>query len=157
MDANYAADTIISAIKKSNLNFYIQESPFSLLINLRKTFIKNKNGVIIQPPIRETTNDSTEQVKKLEQENYNLRDTVERLEAELNVTKNVLKEMRVELEKTKSENLNAFSTANEAIEQTRNIENENKALHQKNEDLQANIETLEIEKHTTEKKYEVKS
>ena len=57
------------------------------------------------------------------------------------MTKNVLNEMRVELEKTKSENLKlkAFSTANEAIEQTRNIENENKALNQKNDDLHANV------------------
>ena len=47
--------------------------------------------------------------------------------------------MRVELEKTKSENLKAFSSVNEAIEQTRNIENENKALNQKNDDLHANV------------------
>ena len=48
----------------------------------------------------------------------------------------------------KRQNLKAFSSVNEAIEQTRNIEND---LNQKNDDLQANIETLEIEKHTTEK------
>ena len=42
MDPNRAADAIISSVKKSNLNFYIQESPFSIFLNLRKTFIKNR-------------------------------------------------------------------------------------------------------------------
>ena len=44
MDPNYAADAVISSVKKSNLNFYIQESPFSLIINMRKSFIKIKSG-----------------------------------------------------------------------------------------------------------------
>ena len=46
MDANNAADVIVNTVKKSKLNFYIQESSFSLIINLRKTFIKAKTGLV---------------------------------------------------------------------------------------------------------------
>ena len=48
MDTRKAVDVIISCVKNSNLNYQIQESLFSLIINLRKTFIKNKNGDDIQ-------------------------------------------------------------------------------------------------------------
>ena len=44
MDAIRAAEVIIACVKNSNLNFQIQELPFSLQINIRKTFIKHKNG-----------------------------------------------------------------------------------------------------------------
>ena len=49
MDARIAADNIIASVKKSNLNFHIQESPFSVQINIRKTYIRNKNGDEIKP------------------------------------------------------------------------------------------------------------
>ena len=49
MEADSAVNPIVSSVKKSNLNFYIQESPFSLYINLRKTFIKNKEGTTLDP------------------------------------------------------------------------------------------------------------
>ena len=156
MDANYAADDIISAVKKSNLNFYIQESPFSLFINLRKSFIKNKNGNIIRTPDSGTNDDTMEQIKKLEQEKCKLSDSVEHLEVELNVTKKALHEMRVEFEKVKSENLKAYSNADKAIKENEEIEKENKALNQKNDGLQAKIEALEIEKATTQKSMKLK-
>ena len=49
MDASHVTDIIVSLVKKSKLNFHITESPFSLLINLRKTFIKDKNGNSLVP------------------------------------------------------------------------------------------------------------
>ena len=44
MDASETSDWILSLIKKSNLNFSLSESPFSVSINIKKTFIKDKNG-----------------------------------------------------------------------------------------------------------------
>ena len=55
MDAHYAANIVMSSVKKSNLNYCIQESPFSLFINLRKTFIKNKSGNVAAAPTNDTT------------------------------------------------------------------------------------------------------
>ena len=66
MDATNAANAIISSVTKSNLNYYIQESPFSLFINLRKTFIKNKTGnvVLYQAPTSDATENTNEQKLK---------------------------------------------------------------------------------------------
>ena len=44
MDAYEISDFILSLIKKSNLNFSLSESPFSVSIDIKKTFIKNKDG-----------------------------------------------------------------------------------------------------------------
>ena len=75
METDKAVNVVLSSVKKSNLNFYIQESPFSLFINIRKTFIKNKEGNILCPPTSDTTTDDTinkqkQEVAKLEKENF---------------------------------------------------------------------------------------
>jgi hypothetical protein len=44
MDALQTSDFILNVIRKSNLNFSISESPFSVSITMKKTFIKEKNG-----------------------------------------------------------------------------------------------------------------
>ena len=44
MDANQTNVLLLNIIRKSNLNFNIQESPFSITVTLRKSFIKEKNG-----------------------------------------------------------------------------------------------------------------
>ena len=44
MDASYTCDMIISQIKSSNLNYCLKESPFSVDVSIKKTFIKDKNG-----------------------------------------------------------------------------------------------------------------
>ena len=85
MGANAAANAVISSVKKSNLNFYIQESPFSLVINLRKTFVKNKDGHYLHPPPSETSDDTMEQkikIEKLEKETFDLISKLERSKAE---------------------------------------------------------------------------
>ena len=40
-----ACDVLLSYVKRSNLNFQISESPFSVNIEIKKSFIRNKNGV----------------------------------------------------------------------------------------------------------------
>ena len=87
MDAKSTADVIISCVKKSNLNYQIQESPFSLLINIRKSFIRNKNGDHLLPSsdifAEVDTLKHKSKVDKLEEENSTLRNTANRLEVEL--------------------------------------------------------------------------
>ena len=45
MDANQTCEILLSLVKKSNLNFSLSESPFSVSLTIKKTFIKDKNGV----------------------------------------------------------------------------------------------------------------
>ena len=44
MSPSETCDVLLSYVKKSNLNFHISESPFSVTINIKKSFIINKNG-----------------------------------------------------------------------------------------------------------------
>ena len=93
-DANDAVDAIIHSVKKSHLNFYIQESPFSLLINLRKTFIKNKNGDPLMPPPSDTSDDDINEQKikaeNLKQENSRISESMGQIEAEFKVIRDAL-------------------------------------------------------------------
>ena len=44
MDAAQTCETLLSLVKKSNLNFSLSESPFSVSMTIKKTFIKNIDG-----------------------------------------------------------------------------------------------------------------
>ena len=72
MNANDVAAMIVSNVQKSNLNFCLQESPFFLNINLRKSFIKNKNvnTTIIQSNNEDNYNKASEKLK-VEKNVYN--------------------------------------------------------------------------------------
>ena len=137
MEADNAVNVVLSSVKKSNLNFYIQESPFSLFINIRKTFIKNKEGNILCPPTSDTTTDDTikqkQEIAKLKKENCILMDKVGQLEAELSDTRNALHESNI-----KVENVNKF---------VENLQKENESLVNKNNELQVTIDTIESERN----------
>ena len=44
MNPSETCDVLLSYVKKSNLNFHISESPFSVTINIKKSFITTKYG-----------------------------------------------------------------------------------------------------------------
>ena len=45
MDANKTCEIVLKYVKKSNLNWSLTESPFSVTINVKKSFIKDQHGV----------------------------------------------------------------------------------------------------------------
>ena len=45
MDPNQTFDVILTQMKRSNLNFSLVETPFGVKINIKKTFIRDQNGV----------------------------------------------------------------------------------------------------------------
>ena len=49
--ATQTFDHLLESIKNSNLNFHLQQSPFSALISLKKSPIKDANGVYAMPTI----------------------------------------------------------------------------------------------------------
>ena len=49
MVASNAFDQIIECVKSSNLNFFLQLSPFSATISVKKTLIKDKAGSYLLP------------------------------------------------------------------------------------------------------------
>ena len=86
------------------------------MINLCKTFVKNKDGYILYPPpssvTTEDTNEEKLKIKKLEKEMSNL---------------------SIQLEKAKAENL----AANERV---KHLKTDNKVLKKKNDELLENID-----------------
>ena len=141
LDANDAVDAIIHSVKKSQLNFYIQESPFSLLINLRKTFIKNKNGDPLMPPPSDTSDDDINEQKikaeKLEQENFRISESMGQLEAELKDTRDALHSLSNKLEIIKAENMEELSKVHKSKKEVEKLKTENKSLKQSNNELKS--------------------
>ena len=138
LDANDAVDDIIHSVKKSHLNFYIQESPFSLLINLRKTFIKNKNGDPLMPPPSDTSDDDINEQKikaeKLEQENFRISESMGQLEAELKETRDALHSLSNKLKMAKAENMEELSKVYKSKKkEVEKLKTENKSLKQSND------------------------
>ena len=146
MDANHVADLIVSSVKKSNLNFHIQESPFSLLINLRKTFIKNKNGNPLVPSadifVNTSVVDSKVKIEVLGEEKSTFNDCAGKNDAELNMMKNALLELNLKLEKANTKIEEAQFEANKSVKEAEKLENENKTLKQRNDELQIQNEIL---------------
>ena len=50
MLASSTFDKILQEIRSSNLNFQLQVSPFSAQISLKKSLVKDRNGVLLLPP-----------------------------------------------------------------------------------------------------------
>ena len=47
MDPNQVCDQLLNYVKMSGLNFYLYESPFGVTVNVKKSFIKGKNGDVV--------------------------------------------------------------------------------------------------------------
>ena len=112
MDAKNVADMIVSSVKKSNLNFILQESPFSLNISIRKSFIKNKDGYTILPPasilqnsneIKEVSDAQKMKVENLEQENSSLYDSLGKLQVKLQEAHDAPHKQGIQLENAELE------------------------------------------------------
>ena len=66
MDASQTCDQVLQFIKKSNLNYFLSESAFSVSIEIKKTFITNKDGSFRAPNLG---NDESDLIHALKTEN----------------------------------------------------------------------------------------
>ena len=46
MDPIQTCDLLLTYVKNSNLNFSLKESPFSVFLSIKKTFVKDRNGSV---------------------------------------------------------------------------------------------------------------
>ena len=162
MNANTVAAMIVSTVQKSNLNFYIQESPYSVNINLRKSFIKNKNGATMLPHSsfiqnNNEVNNASEKLKveKLELENCSLNDVLRQLQVKLQEAHDALNE----LDKLRIENIDLKHSYGNLKKDREKILIEKKAtateinrLENKNNSLEEQIKCIkeENESHINE-------
>ena len=77
MNALAMCDQVLQAVKSSNLNFLVQETPFSVFITIRKKFISGRvsNFKVNHPNIlqanKEVIDNLEAKADQLEQENFN--------------------------------------------------------------------------------------
>jgi hypothetical protein len=69
MVANRMFESVLNQVKASNLNFLVQQSPFSAVIHLKKSFVKDKTGQILMP-IQCNQNDLTTLLLNLDTKLY---------------------------------------------------------------------------------------
>ena len=76
MNASQTCDALLIVLKKSNLNYSLMESPFSVTIEVKKSFIKEKNGDFRSSGILEHC-DMLNENRTLVNENYFLKSMIE--------------------------------------------------------------------------------
>ena len=106
MDAYETCELVLSQIRTSNLNFSIKESPFSALISLRKTFIRNKIGEKLFYRGENSDPDHlgiSAQLKTLREENEFLKDELDKTKCSETEFKTIAHELGLKLEKSKVE------------------------------------------------------
>ena len=149
MDPKMTAETILTCVKNSNLNFSLRESPFSIQLDLKKTFIRNKNGEILSknsdnlPDLEPLKNENKNYLK----ENYYLKALIDKLRADHEESKKALSEMNIKLEKEKEELELGKEAAEKELNRAKNtlnlLENENDLNLVENSNLVDKIRNLE--------------
>ena len=93
-------ENVLSTVKKSGLNFIIQETPFSAYLTIRKTYYKDfQNPTVTEDNQNEQSDDK---VKKLEKENIYMREELKETARKFEIMKNdnqVLQERLADAEK----------------------------------------------------------
>ena len=92
MDANKTCKIVLKYVKKSNLNWSLTESPFSVTINVKKSFIKDQHGVFRTSEIV----NHEEHVKFLDSTIREQKQTIEEYQHEVH-------ELSMQLQKAKKE------------------------------------------------------
>ena len=87
MFASKMFDYLLNSVKSSNLNFQIEQTPFSAIISIKKTLVKNQIGQSLNPPSLDS-----DTVAFLEDENHELRDRIVKLEHYATSLKNNLED-----------------------------------------------------------------
>ena len=97
VDASKTCDVILSHIKPSNLNFSLTESPFSVQIRIRKTFITYKNGYKIPGIFEKKSLEPNDNLNlKLLIENENLKEDIKHFDQEKSVLEEALHEAELQ-------------------------------------------------------------
>ena len=124
MDASQTCEVLVGFVKNSNLNFKLNESPFSVSIDLKKSFIRNKDGVFRTSNLGGISEPLENTAKILENENETLRTALAQNEHEKEVFTLIINNLQIKLEKAKSELLETFSDKRHLLDAKIDIEKE---------------------------------
>ena len=164
-----ACDTILKIVRDSDLNFYVQETPFSAFITIRKTFFQGSSKGLNNPAVLEVNSDEHE---KLKLENEALKNQVKEKDLQIEAYEKSSCLLQSRLEKAEKELLNHFqikkidekklgdeiielksvvsSLKAKGLEATRTIKTQAKDIHnleKKNENLIEQVALLKASKN----------
>ena len=105
-----ACDALMSFIKMSKLDFFIQETPYSSFITIRKKFRKGFNHKAAAEVSKKNTEDIQGLVEILKHENKTLRDNLEEKEAQVKAATDEVTLLLQKLEKAEKEMFNQCET-----------------------------------------------
>ena len=112
MVAKRTFDYLLEQIQSSNLNFHLKVSPFSALISLKKSLVKDKYGKILLPPCPASPNlpkqlQDHEQTRLLD-ENHHLKLEVESLKVSFISSKETIQILEQKISKMEASALKSF-------------------------------------------------
>ena len=114
-DATFSS--ILNEMEVSNLNVKIELTPFAAIITLKKTPIKNQNGIFAIPatPTYLLLQQAEKQIYNLREVNATLKETVDEYESNAKKSKRVIDEIDYELVKAEKE-VSEFMNGNKEME-----------------------------------------
>ena len=127
MAVSQAFEGIINQVVASNLYFCLEQSPFSAVIHLKKSVIRNKSGTLLIPPPSPTV-----QLLQVQSDNYRQAQKIIKLESIINSfrsdsvkSENTILELEGQLE---NERFQANTIKNELGKQKESLDLEKEAL-----------------------------
>ena len=132
MLADQAFNKILDNVQKSNLNFQLQVSPFSALISLKKSLVKDRSGSLLLPPTPLTTVQSP--LPSSPTMNADLGELLAKIE-----------ELKSDLLSQKNNHEDASKKLKIYEENSNKLDKENKTLKQENKSLVGKLETKILE------------
>ena len=122
MDANISCEIILKHLKSSNLNFVLQETPYSAYITIRKSFVKTRDSVI-----PESTAESGEvlydKIKVLQAENVSLKTDLHKLKSLAKKSDDEILDLEVQLKNSQDKALENGDDAKKVNKQKAQLEN----------------------------------
>ena len=170
MTASETFENLLKQVQSSYLNFKIELSPFSAIIHLKKSYIKNQQGIPLLPPpdqdhamVAPNAGDSDVRVQELVMEN-------ESLKLKLNAAMKETEKCNDVIEKLKNQNEQKQQEIESLILNNKELENETKTLSSdlyntriehadmkvENEFLKNEVEELQSESRAAQETHEEK-
>ena len=140
--ASITCSKVLNTIKTSQLDFYLQETPYSAFITIRKKYVKSFKS--------DTVNVETENgIEELKRENENLRNCVREKTAELETYQDTVLVLEEKLEKAEKDMLKHFD--NSKIQKSKHSDEVNllKSIKQKDNDT-ISVLTSNLSRNKTE-------
>ena len=137
MNPYQTCEVLLSQIKNSNINFSLIETPFSASLCIKKSFIKDLNGLVRTSNIVSSLPDSRllDENRRLDDENRSLKDVLANKEAEIDALsgrESLIQDFDIKLQKCKAELQTSLRETMEVVKKKEHVE---KTLDDKRESI----------------------